>query len=1062
MSWMTDDAAAAEVNKYWKPYSKELKPALVTRQDLWAMYKEENNDWAASVAKVGVKAASSVLTGSGAFSAIEWLADTLKEKAKEHMVEKVMKSGFDYIAGAHVAKYNDKYRISARKDFATKVASGFLTIMVATVGGTLTVVSAGTTAAISTIALLVWIGKENEADKRDRWHEIIDSAMDKYDTIRKKRLLEIKKKHRTELEQFVKSNAYQDLEDEKLVRSYEWKSGNNTIRARYPNKLLVNLWHVLKAMIDEKVAKQVWIMDVLEVARVYSEETRKLWQAIEARQKTMPNPFNRNEIHDFLEFQVESHIEVDRLPETKTQKALEVLRGGMANEYGEVTQIEEKEEDFKEEDMTEHKATDNNGKVFTPQSSIQPKSNMRYVQRQGKAHSGSRNSAREPQNQSPAGSSCIPQEQQQQSFQSIETPAREGGAVHTPTSVSSVRRPRGSVNNIAENTSENLGRQAEPRIDVLAAGVFDRPSGSCYFGSSSNHAIFWSLNEIVTKVGTNSGLLLHPERLRNSQANTDYGPLPDPPSSSVPGYGTDRVGTDLLPERQTAVRWIIQFSDTVGSLLPYISEASLISGLDEVLNRAGNTQRSIRPMLALLNIVFAFALSVNQEHSPETYYRQTLGLLDPEALCVSSSRLLQTLLLLALYQQNSQRSTESLTIHCLSVKVAYQLGLHAPISYSHNVPEEKELKSRLWFAVVNQDRIVSSALGQPCLIPSSHVRMELVELLSSKSYVDDIDSSYRNSMVDHFRDLTTLHQIMGQALEEVHDSNMSPVTPLSLHELLEKTTKLSLEMGRWRQNALPSRILETIADRDAWSPANFKASRPTILLAIYYYRTQLMTCGPLLVAVLRSITRKSPDCDSELLRDNIAAILKTDFQHVLELHRLISDILQRQEPFFRENAIWWTCNYCALTTTLHVFGFWLASGCQGAEFITKQVSSVNSMDELLNECLGTLKAIGVASAMSINAYRRIFRYVQLLRGISLGPGDKAAELEPTDTIPVGAREIPSGQTLPTAENGSTSGPSLILDDSIDFFTQVNENDLIYGNWLGPNFGPNEFDVLGFI
>ncbi|KAH7215301.1 hypothetical protein DER44DRAFT_655389, partial [Fusarium oxysporum] len=430
-------------------------------------------------------------------------------------------------------------------------------------------------------------------------------------------------------------------------------------------------------------------------------------------------------------------------------------------------------------------------------------------------------------------------------------------------------------------------------------------------GSSSNHAIFWSLNEIVTKVGTSSGLLLHPERLRNSQANTDYGPLPDPPSSSVPGYGTDRVGTDLLPERQTAVRWIIQFSDTVGSLLPYISEASLISGLDEVLNRAGNTQRSIRPMLALLNIVFAFALSVTQEHSPETYYRQTLGLLDPEALCVSSSRLLQTLLLLALYQQNSQRSTESLTIHCLSVKVAYQLGLHAPISYSHNVPEEKELKSRLWFAVVNQDsRIVSSALGQPCLIPSSHVRMELVELLSSKGYVDDIDSSYRNSMVDHFRDLTTLHQIMGRALEEVHDSNMSPVTPLSLHELLEKTTKLSLEMGRWQQNALPSRILETIADRDAWSPANFKASRPTILLAIYYYRTQLMTCGPLLVAVLRSITRKSPDCDSELMRDNIAAILKTDFQHVLELHRLISDILQRQEPFFRENAIWWTCNYC--------------------------------------------------------------------------------------------------------------------------------------------------------
>lgn len=168
---------------------------------------------------------------------------------------------------------------------------------------------------------------------------------------------------------------------------------------------------------------------------------------------------------------------------------------------------------------------------------------------------------------------------------------------------------------------------------------------------------------------------------------------------------------------------------------------------------------------------------------------------------------------------------------------------------------------------------------------------------------------------------------MGQALEEIHDSNMSPVTPLSLHELLEKTTKLSLEMGRWRHNALPSRILETIADRDTWSPADFKASRPTILLAIYYYRTQLMTCGPLLVTVLRSITRKSPDCDSELLQDNIAAILKTDFQHVSELHRLISDILHIQESFFQENAIWWTCNYCGEDACEPIFEHLLIKNC---------------------------------------------------------------------------------------------------------------------------------------
>lgn len=145
---------------------------------------------------------------------------------------------------------------------------------------------------------------------------------------------------------------------------------------------------------------------------------------------------------------------------------------------------------------------------------------------------------------------------------------------------------------------------------------------------------------------------------------------------------------------------------------------------------------------------------------------------------------------------------------------------------------------------------------------------------------------------------------------------------------------------------------------------------------------------------------------------------------------------------------------------------------------------MNSIDEFLDECLDTLKAIGVASAMSINAHRRIFRYVQLLREmcesmckaffawllwftniltlIALGPGDQATELEPVDTIPTGARETPSGQTLLTTENGDLTRPSFISDDSIDFFTQVNEHDLIYGNWLGPNFGPNEFDVIGYI
>jgi hypothetical protein len=66
----------------------------------------------------------------------------------------------------------------------------------------------------------------------------------------------------------------------------------------------------------------------------------------------------------------------------------------------------------------------------------------------------------------------------------------------------------------------------------------------------------------------------------------------------------------------------------------------------------------------------------------------------------------QALLLLGVFQQNSQRSTESWTTHALAVKASYQLGIHAPSSYGHLRVAEKELRSCLWSAVVNQDRCV--------------------------------------------------------------------------------------------------------------------------------------------------------------------------------------------------------------------------------------------------------------------------------------------------------------------------------------------------------------------
>ena len=46
----------------------------------------------------------------------------------------------------------------------------------------------------------------------------------------------------------------------------------------------------------------------------------------------------------------------------------------------------------------------------------------------------------------------------------------------------------------------------------------------------------------------------------------------------------------------------------------------------------------------------------------------------------------------------------SATYHALTVKAAFQLGLHCPSSYKELSPSDSELRKRLWYSLINQDR----------------------------------------------------------------------------------------------------------------------------------------------------------------------------------------------------------------------------------------------------------------------------------------------------------------------------------------------------------------------
>lgn len=282
MPYMTNDQAAAEVSK-WNVEVVNLKPALVTREDLRKLYKDENNNYLASIAKLGVTAATAALTGSEGFHALEWPADIVKDTAKDAALEKLAEKGVDWIAGAHLTDLdlNNKktdYALEANNKFVTKLAAGFLTVLVAAAGGTLTAATGGGVAVVTAIAFIVYLGDKDAAAQKKRRQEIVDSMAIKYDKMRQAKFVEIKDKRRAELERLIMSNGFQDQEDSGLVKTYTWHAGKQTIVARYSKRRLDQLRQRM-GQVGGVLAKSLLTIDMLEISRVYRDETAALWQA---------------------------------------------------------------------------------------------------------------------------------------------------------------------------------------------------------------------------------------------------------------------------------------------------------------------------------------------------------------------------------------------------------------------------------------------------------------------------------------------------------------------------------------------------------------------------------------------------------------------------------------------------------------------------------------------------------------------------------------------------------------------------------------------------------------
>ncbi|VUC25453.1 unnamed protein product [Clonostachys rosea] len=468
------------------------------------------------------------------------------------------------------------------------------------------------------------------------------------------------------------------------------------------------------------------------------------------------------------------------------------------------------------------------------------------------------------------------------------------------------------------------------------------------------------------------------------------------PSSRTHKHGrkyTDLVFTETgYPERRVALELISRFSDSVGAVLPFSTESALVI---EICKMSENSELA-SGVRALLDIVFAYALVSADEDAANAFYLRAFRILETQSQHVPSLESREYLhnipyyskgsytgfsvracLLLVSFQQNTRRAISSWSPHGLAVKMAYELGIHAPFTYKGLSSQDKNARLSLWLGVITQDRVLSSALGRPSLIPSHHVKLDVSRYLDFDGKIER--STPMSLKESYFRHLTCLHQITGQAIDDIYDYNMGLSGQLDFDDLVAKTVNLSKMLTQWRGNSSPFEIRQHDFKSSIPLAGTSRAEILENLLSIHYYRTTLLANGQLLLRVLQEKTSVRPE-DMDISHQIAILSLQRDYAAAKELSSLLSGISTSDSGFFESNATWWVCNYGVLTLCLHLMGFWILSLSNPAYFVLLKINP-SEVQALLKEAVDTLKLVGGESLMSRKAHHCIRQYIEFLASV---------------------------------------------------------------------------------
>lgn len=533
----------------------------------------------------------------------------------------------------------------------------------------------------------------------------------------------------------------------------------------------------------------------------------------------------------------------------------------------------------------------------------------------------------------------------------------------------------------------------EKGVDILATDAFnDVPASDIgYFGPSSNHALFRCL---ATSFASDIMLLSQsqPANLPRIDASRSF---PDYVENGRRAQDTfDRsLKAYQIPRTQDTLHLITRFFSTVGLVLPYVDKSSLVSIIKPT---EGDTPRQTsRVEEALLSIICAYAALSTSTTDAYAYYQNTLNLLEERTLRGASLQLVQTLLLLCSFQQNTQRAIASWTYHALAVKAALQLGLQSSTSSDELSSQQCRLRKRVWDAIIIQDRNLSLTLGRPFLIPSSICQWNTPSDSLGEQEASSAFGAVHSDSVTYFNYLVAVSVIKGKIIEDLYDSNVGRVQDGNARDILVARLAIVYDLENWRRTCGISFSIPCFDDLRDWTMLTFHAQKFRVLLSLQYYGSLLSAYAPVLTAKLSEHEWKSNVNNGRpALADVECLAIRDDVVAAQELQQIIQRLFEYAPDFFDCYAVWWTCNYTSKMISTHRFSntadhhkvFTVCLHLFSALLICRQVQSACIFQDLdttilrnaLEAAMRTLESIERTSLMSWKGRHCLERFLHVL------------------------------------------------------------------------------------